>query len=62
MPSASTCALDPVDEIVLQEDGVNSPWSEKSVSVVKKVADLIDLSPRFFISASVIDSVVPAMQ
>jgi hypothetical protein len=27
---------------------VNSPWSEKSVSVVKRVADLIGFSPRFF--------------
>jgi hypothetical protein len=39
-----------------------SPWSVKSVSVVKKVADFTDLSLRFFISASVSDRVVPAMQ
>ena len=39
-----------------------SPWSEKSVSVVKNVADLIDLSFRFSISDSVSASVVPAMQ
>ncbi len=61
MPFSSTSRSIPSTKSSLRNTPT-SPCSEKSVSAVKKVADLTLLSPRPCISASVSASVVPPMQ
>ena len=60
-PSCLACRSIPSTKS-LSRNTPTSPGSEKSVSVVKNVAALTDVSPRFFITPSASDSVVPAMQ